>query len=107
MKNAKLQFDEDTTEYVSYAAAIEGKTAENYLTGLRREYNRRCRLGKVFRAEPFQKFTERELWLTVDSHESRHRLPKSYADSRNPRESTLNRLWDNMLANRAALGMAY
>jgi hypothetical protein len=101
MKTATPQFDEVMTAYLEYAAAIEGKTVENLVAKLRRQLNGIDSSLKRKGVYTLQSRTERHINLVIGSHEWQHRLPESYTYSN--RKSALERCWNNMLANRAAL----
>jgi len=101
MPNATLKLDESMTDYLTYAAAIEGQTVRNYTAKLCREF----RALHPSIKQSLEGFFSLHIWLTVNHYERCYRLPKSYTDSRKPRGATLDRCYRNMISNRKALGV--
>lgn len=98
MKN-QLRFDKYDRQYVRYAAKIEGLSAKALLKKWADEYTaRHVSLKKV---QPFRHFAMMELTSIIANFEERKRLRKSLPFRKS--EAALNRAYENMLANAAAL----
>lgn len=94
-----MKLDKYDRQYVRYAAKIVGSSARALLKKWADEYaTRHVSLKKV---QPFRQFVRLELTNIIAEFEERKRLRKSLTFRKG--EAALNRAYENMLTNSAAL----
>jgi uncharacterized protein (DUF1778 family) len=88
----KIKFNEETAEYLKYAAAIKGITVEKFI-------------ADVAQRNDFRDTINDSALDVVGDYERSQKLPSSLGSSEKASEAELNQCWENMTVNRAALGV--